>query len=327
MGKASQRRFQSQWMTIRPRPGQLLGWKGKGARLIAGESTSGDGSEGETVDTEARYAGETEAKTEEKPPRVVVVGGSGFVGSQVSQALLDKGAQVVAISRGGPRGKGSWEERVEWLNADVFDASSWQTPALDGATGLVFCVGGFSTSNSDMERVNGESAEIAADTALQAGIPKFVLISVHDYNLPEQALSNGYFRGKRRAEASVMERYPGTASTILRPGFIYGQRDVQIDPNAFPPFLQSTAQKASGQGLSVPLQLVGKPLEETLSWAKDLSLTRLFEGLPGSDLFLASPVSVQDVGLAAASSVLDPSLSGVLDIDAIKATASAHRKR
>lgn len=40
------------------------------------------------------------------------------------------------------------------------------------------------------------------------GVSKFVLISVHDYNLPSFLLSSGYFTGKRQAESEVLSKYP-----------------------------------------------------------------------------------------------------------------------
>ena len=46
-----------------------------------------------------------------------------------------------------------------------------------------------------------------------AGIPKFVLISVHDYNIPSFLLTSGYFTGKRKAEAEVLSKYPGSGNS------------------------------------------------------------------------------------------------------------------
>jgi len=43
-----------------------------------------------------------------------------------------------------------------------------------------------------------------------AGIPKFILISVHDYNLPSFLLSSGYFTGKRKAESEVLSKFPSS---------------------------------------------------------------------------------------------------------------------
>jgi hypothetical protein len=45
-----------------------------------------------------------------------------------------------------------------------------------------------------------------------AGVPKFVLISVHDYNLPSFVLSSGYFTGKRKAESEVLSKFPNSGN-------------------------------------------------------------------------------------------------------------------
>lgn len=45
-----------------------------------------------------------------------------------------------------------------------------------------------------------------------AGVPKFILISVHDYNLPPFLLESAYFTGKRKAESEVLSGYPNSGS-------------------------------------------------------------------------------------------------------------------
>lgn len=45
------------------------------------------------------------------------------------------------------------------------------------------------------------------------GVQKFVYISVHDYNLPEFALNNGYFAAKRKTEQEVLTVFP-TSGTL-----------------------------------------------------------------------------------------------------------------
>lgn len=47
---------------------------------------------------------------------------------------------------------------------------------------------------------------------LIAGIPKFILISVHDYNLPSFLLESGYFKGKRKAESEVLSKFPSSGT-------------------------------------------------------------------------------------------------------------------
>lgn len=48
-----------------------------------------------------------------------------------------------------------------------------------------------------------------------AGIPKFILISVHEYNLPSFLLSSGYFTGKRKAESEVLSKFPNSGHYSL----------------------------------------------------------------------------------------------------------------
>lgn len=50
---------------------------------------------------------------------------------------------------------------------DVFDEKSW-LPALEGATGVVSCIGAFG-SNAFMERINGDANVHAAEVAKRAG--------------------------------------------------------------------------------------------------------------------------------------------------------------
>nr|GEW89292.1 hypothetical protein [Tanacetum cinerariifolium] len=57
---------------------------------------------------------------------------------------------------------------------------------------------------------------IAVNAAKEYGIPKFALISVHDYNIPSFLLTNGYFTGKRKAEAEVLSKYPSSGEPIER---------------------------------------------------------------------------------------------------------------
>ncbi|KAK3434790.1 hypothetical protein EUGRSUZ_D02227 [Eucalyptus grandis] len=227
------------------------------------EAGVSDDSKSATIDVVA------DVKTE----RVVVLGGSGFVGSAICKAAVSKGIEVVSLSRSGqPTYPGSWVDQVTWASGDVFYAN-WDE-VLVGATAVVSTLGGFG-SEEQMQRINGEANVVAVNAAKDFGVPKFVLISVHDYNLPPFLLSSGYFTGKRKAESEVLSKYPN-AGVVLRPGFIYGKR--RID------------------GIEIPLDFIGEPLERILQAVENF--TKPLSSLPASDIFLAPPVSVDDVALA-----------------------------
>ncbi|XP_042488694.1 uncharacterized protein At1g32220, chloroplastic isoform X1 [Macadamia integrifolia] len=235
-----------------------------------------------------------------KTERIVVLGGSGFVGSAICKAAVSKGIDVVSVSRSGrPSSSNSWVDQVTWIAGDVFYVN-WDE-ILVGATAVVSTLGGFG-NEEQMIRINGEANILAVGVAKEFGVPKFILISVHDYNLPSFLLSSGYFTGKRKAESEVLSKYP-YSGVVLRPGFIYGKRKVD--------------------GFEIPLDLIGEPLERFLRATENF--TKPLSSLPASDLLLAPPVSVDDVALAVINSVTDDEFFGVFTIDQIKEAAAKVR--
>ncbi|XP_028076019.1 uncharacterized protein At1g32220, chloroplastic isoform X1 [Camellia sinensis] len=235
-----------------------------------------------------------------KTERVVVLGGSGFVGSAICKAAVSKGIEAISLSRSGrPSYSSSWVDQVTWMSGDVFYAN-WDE-VLAGATAVVSTLGGFG-SEEQMQRINGEANVVAVTAAKDFGIPKFILISVHDYNLPSFLLSSGYFTGKRKAESEVLSKYP-TSGVVLRPGFIYGKRRVD--------------------GFEIPLDLIGGPLERFLQATENF--TKPLSSLPGSDLLLAPPVSVDDVAFAVINAITDDDFFGIFTIEQIKEAAAKVR--
>ncbi|CAL9755812.1 unnamed protein product [Musa acuminata subsp. burmannicoides] len=246
-----------------------------------------------------------------KTEKIVVLGGNGFVGSAICKAAVLKGIEVVSVSRSGrPSYTDSWVDQVSWmagipllhvLACDVFYLM-WEE-VLVGATAVVSTLGGFG-NEEQMKRINGEANILAVGAAKDFGVPKFILISVHDYNLPSFLLSSGYFIGKRKAESEVLSKYP-RSGVVLRPGFIYGKRKVD--------------------GYEIPLDLIGEPLERLLLAAENF--TRPLKSLPASDLLLAPPVSVDDVAYAVINALMDDDFFGVFTIEQIKEAAAKVRSR
>ncbi|GAU42009.1 hypothetical protein TSUD_236760 [Trifolium subterraneum] len=236
-----------------------------------------------------------------KSEKIVVLGGNGFVGSAICKAAVSKGIEVISLNRSGrPSYSDSWIDQdtrntCNFVIGDVFYVN-WDE-VLPGATAVVSTLGGFG-SEEQMIKINGEANIVAVNAAKEYGIPKFILISVHDYNLPSFLLSSGYFTGKRKAESEVLSKFPNSG-IVLRPGFIYGKRKVD--------------------GFEIPLDLVGEPAERILKAAENF--TKPLSSLPASDLLLAPPVSVDDVALAVINGVTDDDFFGVFTIDQIKEAA------
>ncbi|PHU20078.1 hypothetical protein BC332_11229 [Capsicum chinense] len=170
------------------------------------------------------------------------------------------------------------------VTGDVFYAI-WDE-ILVGVTAVVSTLGGFG-SDEQMQRIDGEANVVAVNAAKDYGIPKFILISVHDYNLPSFLLQSGYFKGKRKAESEVLSKFP-SSGVVLRPAFIYGKRKFN--------------------GVEIPLDLIGEPVEKLLRATE--SFIKPLNSLP--------PVSVDDVAYAVINAIKDDDCFGIFTIEQIK---------
>lgn len=212
--------------------------------------------------------------------KVVVFGGSGYVGQRVLKALIKQGCgTVVSISRSGAAKSSilssSEVASITWKKADIFDVDAYKQD-LHNCHGVVSTVGAFG-SNDFMEKINGDANILCASASKVAGVENFVYVSTVENNLPEFILK-GYFHGKKRAEDHILSTL--AFPTILRPSFVYGSR--AVGP------------------ITIPLGLLGRPLETIFSFPFVKSL----RDLPGMKAILATPISVDCVGAVAAYAAL-----------------------
>jgi len=151
---------------------------------------------------------------------ILVLGGSGYVGGHVVEALARHGARVRIASRHPEK---QWAARlsgdlgcVEFARADVRDEAS-VARALQGADGVVNLVGAF---GGDLDAVQGRGVGRIAAAAQAAGASAFVHVSA----IGADAGSNvAYASSKAAGEAAALAGFAG--ATVLRPSVIFGADD------------------------------------------------------------------------------------------------------
>ena len=161
--------------------------------------------------------------------KIVVAGGTGFVGRYLVRALLDAGHQVSALSRTGAVGGIPQLEGVTAIEADVTRPETL-VGKLEGSDAVVAAV---TFRNYPMElprkeltfdRYDRQGTENLLAEATKAGVRHFVYISgaSADPRAPET-----WYRAKGRAEESL--RAAPIDHAILRPSWAYGPEDKALN--------------------------------------------------------------------------------------------------
>ena len=176
---------------------------------------------------------------------IFLTGGTGLVGSHVAEEAVARGHQVKALVR--PSSDARLLDRwgVEKVVGDLEDAGALAR-GVDGADWVINAaakVGDWGTLD-DFRRLNVDAFRLLLDAAVAAGVGRFVHVSSlgvyegrdhfgTDESVPTAADSlDAYTRSKNEAEALALryQRDRGLPVSIVRPGFIYGERDRTVLP-------------------------------------------------------------------------------------------------
>ena len=151
--------------------------------------------------------------------KLLVTGGSGFIGREVCRAAVEAGHQVLGLARRGRPRTDGWADRVAWIAADVLEPRSWRDH-LAGCGAVIHCVGiawERPEHGVTFERVNGDAAVVAVGEAERAGVGAFVYLSA---SAKPPFLREAYITAKRRAEGAIFAR--SLRGVALRSGLVYG---------------------------------------------------------------------------------------------------------
>ena len=148
--------------------------------------------------------------------KVLLVGGSGYVGSHMAQHLMARGHQVTVASR---RGKGPLEG-VRYVMADAA-RNQGLLEAAQGQEALIYLVGIIrERGDQTFQQAHVEGVRHSLAAAQAAGISRFLHMS---------ALGTARGTGSRYYESKALGEELVQASqlnwTILRPSLIFGQGD------------------------------------------------------------------------------------------------------
>jgi uncharacterized protein YbjT (DUF2867 family) len=157
--------------------------------------------------------------------KLVVLGGNGFIGSDICRVAVQNGHEVAAVGRTGrpalTPARHPWTQDVEWRAADALVPDTWRD-LLEGADAVVHSIATIQEAPDDnvtFERVNGESVLLAAQEAVDADVDAFVFLSVRD---KPPVVPEGFLAAKRRAERELAEQYDALRRVVLRPNLVYG---------------------------------------------------------------------------------------------------------
>jgi 2-alkyl-3-oxoalkanoate reductase len=176
---------------------------------------------------------------------IFITGATGLVGGHAAEEALKRGHRVRALVR--PTSDTRWLDQwgVERIVGDLEDPEALRAGTA-GADWIFNCaakVGDWGRLE-DFRRLNVEALRLLLDAACDARVERLVHVSSlgvyegrdhhgTDETTPPAANSlDAYTRSKTEAEALVLDYHHrrGLAATVVRPGFIYGERDRTVLP-------------------------------------------------------------------------------------------------
>jgi uncharacterized protein YbjT (DUF2867 family) len=211
----------------------------------------------------------------EHPRRVFITGGTGYLGSTLIPALLERGHRVRGLVRTASKGK--LPSECEVVSGDALDANTYKN-LIRPADTFIHLVGVSHPSPSkaaEFRAIDLVAAREAINAAAELGIHHFIYLSVAH----PAPMMKAYIAVREECEALIQKRRLN--STILRPWYVLGPGHKW--PYALLPFykvmevLPFTREGAQRLGLVTLEQMVMALVEAVESPVQGLRIV----GVPG----------------------------------------------
>ena len=152
--------------------------------------------------------------------RILILGAYGFIGSEISRALLQRGYDVAGVGRDVDTGRRLLPE-VRWIKGDLNELThpdNWVT-VLDQIDGIINASGLLQSGDGgSIGRVQGDSIVALIQACERAGVRRFVQISAAG---ADPTAANEFMASKGRADAILGQST--LDHVILRPGLVIGR--------------------------------------------------------------------------------------------------------
>lgn len=158
--------------------------------------------------------------------QVLLLGGSGFVGRHVCEALNRAGVHVTVVTRRLPARSVQMLPLVTVVQANVHDVAALQAllPGHDAVVNLVAILHG---DRASFDKVHVQLPRQLAHACVQTGVLRMVHVSALGADLHGPSL---YQRSKAQGEAALQsEVVHGLQLSVLRPSVIFGEDDAFIN--------------------------------------------------------------------------------------------------
>jgi nucleoside-diphosphate-sugar epimerase len=193
--------------------------------------------------------------------RFLITGATGFVGGHLAEACVERGHEVVAISR--PTSNTSFLEQLHVvLHRGELSDPALARRALEEIDVVVHCaakVGNWGPID-DYRKVNVEGLRTLLEACKGHALSRFIQMSSlgvyparHHYGADESVPlpsnhPDSYSQSKVEAEQLAQRYYKdfGVPVVVLRPGFVYGPRDLAVMPRIIEGLRQGTIRYPGG---------------------------------------------------------------------------------